>query len=116
MATAKKTRAPRKQKTAADLAELIRTTELALQKAKQEQAYLAVADKIKSSALVAEFRSLYAQLGGAITEVGLLAAVGKELGIKRLNVTQLEPVKRAPKGLGLAAAAKKAAASRKKST
>lgn len=106
MATASK---PRKAKTAAELAELIKTKELELEKARQEQAYLAVADKIKNSTLVAEFKKLRAELGSSVSDVSLLAAVGKELEIKRLSVTQSAPVKRAPKGTTTKAAAKKAA-------
>lgn len=107
-AAAKKTRAPRKAKTAAELEALIKAKELELEKAKQEQAYLAVADKIKNSTLVAEFKKLRAELGSAVSDVSLLAAVGKELEIKRLSVTQSAPVKRAPKGTATKAATKKA--------
>lgn len=109
----KKTRAPRKPKTAADLAALIKAKELELEKARQEQAFLLVEDKIKNSTLVAEFKKLQAELGTAVTEVSLLAAVGKELGIKRLSVTQTAPVPRAKRGTGAKAVAKKAAASKK---
>lgn len=109
----KQTRAPRKPKTAAALAELIKAKELELEKARQEQAFLLVEDKIKNSTLVAEFKKLKAELGTAVTEVSLLAAVGKELGIKRLSVTQTAPKPRAPKGTGAKAAAKKAANSKK---
>jgi hypothetical protein len=113
MATAKTPAKPRKPKTAAELAELIKAKELELAKARQEQAYLVVADKIKTSTLVAEFKKLQTELAGAVSDVGLLAAVGKELGIKRLSVTQTEPAKRAPKGTGAKAAAKKAATTKK---
>jgi hypothetical protein len=99
-AAAKKTRAPRTPKTAAQLAEMIKAKEQELAKAKQEQAYLVAADKIKTSTLVAEFKKLQAELGSTVTEISLLAAVGKELGIKRLSVTQTAPAKRAPKGSG----------------
>jgi len=112
MATAPKQQ--RKPKTAAELAEIIKAKELELAKAKQEQAYLVVADKIKTSTLVTEFKKLQSELAGAVSDVGLLAAVGKELGIKRLSVTQTEPVKRAPKGTGTKAVAKKATAASKK--
>ena len=95
---AKKSRAPRKPKTAAVLAELIKAKELELEKARQEQAFLLVEDKIKNSTLVTEFKKLQAELGSAVTEVSLLAAVGKQLGIKRLSVTQTAPKPRAAKG------------------
>lgn len=106
MATAPKQ--PRKPKTAAELADIIKAKEAELAKARQEQAYLVVAEKISSSSLVAEFKKLQSTLAGAVSDIDLLAAVGKELGIKRLSVSQAEPVKRAPKGTGTKAVAKKA--------
>lgn len=106
---AKKTRAPRAAKTAVELEALIKAKEQELEKAKQDRAYMVAAEKIKNSTLVAEFKKLRAELGNAVTDVSLLAAVGKELDIKRLSVTQSTPVKRAPKGTVTKAAAKKAA-------
>ncbi len=115
MATAAKTPAkPRKPKTAAELAAAIQAKEQELERLKQDQAYAAVADKIKNSTLVAEFKKLLAELKDAVTDVALLAAVGKELEIKRLSVTQAPPAKRAPKGTGAKAAAKKAVSTAKK--
>jgi hypothetical protein len=115
MATiATKTRTPRKVKTAAEMAEFIKAKEIELAKARQEQAYLVVADKIKNSSLVAEFKKLQADLDGAVSDIGLLAAVGKELGIKRISVTQTEPAKRAPKGTGTKATVKKSMTASKK--
>ena len=107
------TKQPRKPKTLAEMAESIKNKELELAKARQDHAYLVVADKIKNSSLVAEFTKLLAELGGAVSDVGLLSAVGKELGIKRLSVTQIEPAKRGAKGTGAKAAAKKAATAKK---
>lgn len=112
MATAKKAAAPRKPKTAADIENEIKAKEQELARLQQEKAYLAVGDRIKSSTLVAEFKKLRDELKGSITDVALLAAVGKELEIKRLVVTQAEPAKRAPRGTGAKAQAKKAAASK----
>lgn len=109
----KQSRAPRKPKTAAELAEIIKTKELELAKARQEQAYLVVADKIKTSTLLAEFKKLQTELDGTVSDIGLLAAVGKEIGIKRLSVTQAEPVRRAPKGTGGKTVAKKATTAKK---
>jgi hypothetical protein len=115
MATAAKTPAkPRKPKTAAELDAAIKAKEQELARLKQDQAYAAVADKIKNSTLVAEFKKLLGELGGAVTEVALLAAVGKELEIKRLVVMQTDPAKRAPKGTGAKAQSKKAAEAAKK--
>lgn len=114
IATAKTSAKPRKPKTAAEYAELVKQKELELAKARQEQAYLVVADKIKTSTLVAEFKKLQTELSGAVSDVALLAAVGKELGIKRINVIQTKPAKRAPKGTGAKAVAKKSAAFSKK--
>lgn len=104
---------PRSPKTAAQLAELIKAKEAELEKARQEHAYFFIADKIKNSTLVAEFKKLHAELGGAVSDISLLAAVGKELGIKRLSVTQAPPAKRAPRGTGTKAAAKKTPAAKK---
>lgn len=100
-------RKPRTPKTAQALADVIKAKEQELLKLQQQKAYLVVADKIKNSKLVSEFKKLQGELGDAVTEVGLLAAVGKELGIKRLSVTQSEPVKRARRGTGSKAAVKK---------
>lgn len=112
MATAKKASTPRKQKSAADIANEIKAKRLELEKLEQQLAYESVADKIKNSPLVAEFKKLRDELAGKVSDVALLAAVGKELEIKRLVVTQSEPQKRAPKGTGAKAVAKKAAASK----
>jgi hypothetical protein len=60
MATAtatKQTRATRKPKTAAELADIFKAKELELANAKQEQAYLVVADKIKTSTLLQSSKS-----------------------------------------------------------
>jgi hypothetical protein len=112
MVTAKKASTPRKQKSAADIESEIKAKKQELAKLEQLMAYQAVADKIKHSPLVAEFKKLRDELAGKVSDVALLAAVGKELEIKRLVVTQSEPVKRAPKGTGAKAVAKKAAVSK----
>lgn len=109
MATKKTPGRQRKPKSAAELAEIIKAKEQELARLHQTKAYLTVADKIKNSTLVADFKKLQADLDGSVTDISLLAAIGQELGIKRLSVTQLAPVKRAPKGTGPKAVAKKAA-------
>lgn len=98
MAIAKKPRNPRKVKTTSDMEYEIKEKRQELERLTQNLAHQRIADKISSSTLVADFKKLLEDLNGEVSDIELLAAVGKELDIKRLVVTQAEIKKRATKG------------------
>ena len=66
-------------------------------KALEEKAYASELEElIKKQNIVSSFKTIQANARG-ISDVAILNAIGKAVGIKRLVVTQAEAVKRKPK-------------------
>ena len=88
VATPKKARGPNKVLTTAEL-----KAELAKAKAKvlelEQKAYAGeLEEAIRATNIVADFVKLRAAVAASVTDVALIAAIGKAAGIKRLIVTQ----------------------------
>lgn len=89
------TRKPRGTTTSAELKEKL---EAAFQRLAdlEKRAYAEeLSELIKSTNIVADFAKIQARVTD-IKDVAILAAIGTALGIKRLEVKQLEPPKRKP--------------------
>ncbi len=94
--TAKKPRAPRKAKTAAEIkAQMEKLKEQLVQVELTEHAeeLKAAIEKLKLKDMIADIKS---KIKG-VTDIAILTAIGKEIGIARLSITQAEPKKRAPR-------------------
>lgn len=92
----KKTRAPRKAKTAAELKAELEKAKANLA-ALEEKAYAGeLEEAVAATKIVAEFNSIRERYKD-VKETAILAAIGKAAGIKRLFVTQTEPKPRAPR-------------------
>lgn len=90
------TRAPRKSMTADDYKEKLEKAKAAL-KALEEKAYATeLDDLIKNQNIVSAFNVIKANAKD-ISDIAILTAIGKAVGIKRLEITQTEPKKRASK-------------------
>lgn len=92
-----KTRAPRKAKTHEQILD-------ELKKAKDKVAELekrafsgVLESAINSSAIVAEFEKIREKAGSSVSDIAILGAIGKAVGIPRVSVTQSERPKRAPR-------------------
>ncbi len=93
---AKKSRAPRKVKTAADLKADLAKAKAALA-ALEQRAYAEELDEfVKKTNVVSDFNVIKKNIAGA-SDIAILAAIGKAAGIARLVITQSEVVKRAKK-------------------
>ena len=92
---AKKPRAPRKALSAADIAAQIKVKEKALEALKQRAYGSQLAEVVKSLRFDDAFKKVEAQVKGA-SKTAILKAIGEAAGIKRLIITQSEPVKRKP--------------------
>lgn len=94
--TAKKPRAPRKVKTAAEILKEIEATKAKLAKLEQQAYGSAVEEAVKATGFVEQFKKLLADNKG-VSDIALLATYGKVAGIKRLSITQTERKPRVPK-------------------
>lgn len=88
-----KQRAPRKVKTAAELkADLEKAKALVAEL--EQRAYAGELEElVNKSNVVKEFNAIKASIKGA-SDLAILAAIGKAVGIQRLVITQAEPKKR----------------------
>jgi hypothetical protein len=92
----KKTRAPRKAKTAAELKAELEKAKAAVAALEQKAYAGELEEAVTATKIVAEFKSIQERYKD-VTDVAILAAIGKAVGIKRLSVTQTEPKPRAPR-------------------
>lgn len=90
----KKTRAPNKVKTAAELKVQVEKARAALAALEQKAYAGEVEEAVNKTSIVADFNAIRAKLNN-VKDVVILAAIGKAAGIARLVVTQTEPKKRA---------------------
>lgn len=94
--TDKTPRAPRKAKTAAEI-------KAQMEKLKEQLAQLELtehAEELKAVIAKLKLQDVFANIKSKIkgvTDIAILTAIGKELGITRLSITQAEPKKRAPR-------------------
>lgn len=96
MAETKKTRAPRKPKTAAAILAELEKTKAKLAELESAAYAEQISEAIGKTKIVSDFNAIKAQVSNA-TEIAILAAIGKAVGIARLEVTQKPAVKRAPR-------------------
>ena len=90
------TRAPRKTLGVDDYKAKLEKAKAAV-KALEEKAYATELDElIKRQNIVSSFNVIQANTKG-ISDIAILTAIGKAVGIKRLVVSQSEPTKRKPK-------------------
>jgi len=95
---AKKTRAPRKILSAAELKVELEKAKKRVQELEQKAYAGELEEAIKATSIVTEFAKLKEKVKAAdVSDVALFAAIGKAVGIKRLVVTQAAAAKRAPK-------------------
>jgi hypothetical protein len=90
------TRAPRKTKTAAELKAELEKAKAAVAALEQKAYAGELEEAVAATKIVAEFKAIQERFNG-VSEVAILAAIGKAVGIKRLSVTQTEPKPRAPR-------------------
>jgi hypothetical protein len=96
MATATKTRRTRKAKTAEDLKADLAKARAALA-ALEQRAYAGELDgHVQKSAIVKEFIAIREKVKG-VSDVAILASIGKAVGIKRVEVTIKPAATRKPK-------------------
>ncbi len=94
--TTKKPRAPRKAKTAAEI-------KAQMEKLKEQLAHIELtehAEELKSVIAKLKLQEAFADIKSKIkgvSDIAILTAIGKEMGIARLSITQAEPKKRAPR-------------------
>lgn len=89
----KKPRAPRKEKTAAELKLQVEKAKAALAALEQKAYAGEVEEAVKGTSIVKDFNAIKSKLNN-VKDVVILAAIGKAAGITRLVVTQSEPKKR----------------------
>ncbi|MBT8596158.1 hypothetical protein A9236_02955 [Polynucleobacter sp. QLW-P1DATA-2] len=90
------TRAPRKSLTAEDLKKKLAEAKEAI-KALERKAFASeITEAIKKSSIPAEFQKIKEGAKG-VSDIAILETIGEIVGIKRLVVTQSEPVKRKPR-------------------
>ncbi|MEA9604394.1 hypothetical protein VC159_08020 [Polynucleobacter sp. JS-JIR-II-c23] len=90
------TRAPRKSLSTDDYKAKLAKAKEAL-KALEEKAYASELEElIKKQNIVSSFKVIQANTKG-VSDLQILSAIGKAVGIKRLSVTQTEPKLRAKK-------------------
>ena len=94
---AKKTRAPRKAPTAAELKAELEKAKLKVAELEQKAYAGELEEAIKATSIVADYAKLRAKVATSVTDVALIAAIGKAVGIKRLVVSQAPAAKRASK-------------------
>ena len=88
-----KPRGPNKVMTTAEIKAQIEKTKAAL-KALEQRAYATeLEDAIKKTNIVSDFSTIKANVGD-VTDLVILAAIGKAVGIARLEVSQKEAPKR----------------------
>lgn len=86
----------RKVKTAEDLKADLAKARAALA-ALEQRAYAGELDEhVKNSAIVKEFSAIREKVKG-VSDIAILASIGKAVGIKRVEVTQKAPATRAPR-------------------
>ena len=96
MATATKTTRTRKAKTAEDLKANLAKARAALA-ALEQRAYAGELDEhVAKSAIVKEFSAIREKVKG-VSDVAILASIGKAVGIKRVEVTIKPVTTRKPK-------------------
>lgn len=89
------TRKPSTPKTSADLVKEIAATKARLASL-EKRAYAGQLDEmIKSTTIAQDFAAIQSRVTD-ISPLAILSAVGAAVGIKRLVITQSEPVKRKP--------------------
>jgi hypothetical protein len=96
MAAPKGKRGPNKVLTAAEVQAKIAAAKKQIAELEALAHSGTIADAIAKSKLVSQFNDVKAAAKGA-SDVAILAALGKAVGIKRLSVTQTEPVARKPR-------------------
>ena len=89
------TRKPTKPKTSADLKAQLAEAKKRLADLEKRAYAEELTELINSTSIVADFVMIKARVKD-INDVAILAAVGAAVGIKRLEVKQLEPAKRKP--------------------
>jgi len=83
----KKTRAPRKEKTAADLQAEIAATKKKLQLLEAQTHSVEINDQINKSNIAATYKSIKGNLK-KVSDLAILTAVVKAAGIKRIEITE----------------------------
>ncbi len=96
MATTQKATRTRKAKTAEDLkADLVKAR--AALAALEQRAYAGELDEhVKNSGIVKEFQAIKDKVKD-VSDIAILASIGKAVGIKRVEVTQKAPATRGPR-------------------
>ncbi len=84
---AKKPRAPRKTKTAAELKAELEKAKAAVAALEQKAYAGELEEAVAATNIVAEFMAIQERYKD-VTDIAILAAIGKAAGIKRLSVTQ----------------------------
>lgn len=97
MITEKKTRAPRKPKTPLDIDQEINNLQAQIDRLKLKKHAETLDELVISQGSVEAFMNIR-RLVVDVPDVVILAAIGKAVGIPRLNISQSEPAKRAPWG------------------
>lgn len=96
MATATKTTRTRKAKTAEDLKAELAKARAALA-ALEQRAYAGELDEhVSKSAIVKEFNAIREKVKG-VSDIAILASIGKAVGIKRVEITIKPAATRKPK-------------------
>lgn len=88
--------AKRKAKTAADIKAQMEKLKAELAKVEQKEHAEQLGALLVKHNVVSSINSIRTELG--VDSITILSAIGKELKIARLSITQSEPKKRAPKG------------------
>ena len=91
----KKTRAPRKPKTAAEIKLQMEKLKAQLAIVEQEEHAEQLSEMLTKHNVVSAINEIQAMLD--VDELVMLRAIGKELKIPRLSITQSEAIKRSPK-------------------
>ncbi|QWE21941.1 hypothetical protein FD975_06565 [Polynucleobacter sp. AP-Jannik-300A-C4] len=90
------TRAPRKSLTAEDLKKKLADAKEAIKVLERKAFASEITEAIKKSNIPADFKKIKDGAKG-VTDIAILETIGEIVGIKRLVVSQSEPVKRKPK-------------------
>lgn len=108
------TKAPRKQLTSAELLEQVEATKRKLAALEQRAYAQELNDLISTTNIVADFKKVRHNLNVRVPTTAILIAIAEAVGLKYVQVKQLDPPKRKPKDPTKTAAPRAASKSKNK--